>query len=108
MTMTAGPNLAHEAGSDATALVILGASGNLAHQKLGPAIFNLFRKGRLPDNLHVVGVARNTMTDDEFRNWLHESSAGDATKAEWDDFAARLCYVAADITDRRFIGRSRP
>ena len=99
MTMTAGPNLAHEAGSEATALVILGASGNLTHQKLGPAIFSLYRKGRLPDNVHVVGVARNVMTDDEFRHWLRESSAGDATTAEWDEFAARLCYVTADVAD---------
>ena len=98
MTMTAGANLAHDAGSDLTALVILGASGNLTHQKLGPAIFSLYRKERLPDNVRIVGVARNEMTDDEFRDWLRQTSAGDVATAEWDEFAARLSYVTADVT----------
>ena len=97
--ITAGPNLTHDAGPDVTAIVILGASGNLTYHKLGPAIFSLYRKGRLPDHVHIVGVARNAMTDAEFRDWLRQSSAGDATPAEWDEFAARLCYVTADVTD---------
>ncbi len=98
MTMTAGANLAHDPGSDLTALVILGASGNLTHQKLGPAIFSLYRKGRLPGNVRIVGVARNEMTDDQFRNWLRQTSAGNAAPADWDEFAARLSYLSADVT----------
>ena len=34
--------------SDKTSVVILGASGDLAKRKLIPALFELYRKGRLP------------------------------------------------------------
>ncbi len=97
--MTSGANLVpHEAVDEATALVILGASGNLTQQKLGPALFSLYRKGRLPEHVHIVGVARNEMTDDEFRNRLKDG-CGAPTDADWDEFAERLCYVTADVTD---------
>ena len=97
--MTSGANLLGSGDDgDVTALVILGASGNLTHQKLGPALFSLFQKGRLPNHVHIVGVARNEMTDEEFRNWLREG-CGRPSGAEWDDFASRLSYVTADVTD---------
>ena len=97
--MTAGANLVGQGGSgDVTALAILGASGNLTHQKLGPALFSLYHKGRLPEHVHVVGVARNELTDEEFRNRLREG-CGNPPSSEWDDFATLLTYVTADVTD---------
>ena len=97
--MTSGANLIAEGDvPDATALVILGASGNLTHQKLGPALFSLYRKRRLPEHVHIVGVARNELTDEEFRNRLKEG-CGSPPEPEWSDFASRLCYVTADVTD---------
>ncbi len=97
--MTSGANL-HGGGDpgDATALVILGASGNLTHQKLGPALFNLYRKGRLPPRVHIVGVARNEMSDAEFRGRLKDGCDAPADDA-WNDFASRLAYVTSDVTD---------
>ena len=75
--MTSGANLLGSGNDgDVTALVILGASGNLTHQKLGPALFSLFQKERLPNHVYIVGVARNEMTDEEFRNWLREGCRG--------------------------------
>ncbi len=97
--MTSGANLMDGGDGDATAMVILGASGNLTHQKLGPALFNLFLKGRLPSHIHIVGVARNEMTDEEFRNWLRQGCGDAAKSARWDEFASRLDYVTADVTD---------
>ncbi len=97
--MTAGANLMGGGdSSDVTALIILGASGNLTHQKLGPALFNLFLKGRLPDHVHIVGVARNDMTDEEFRNRLREGCGNPQTE-QWDLFASLLTYITADVTD---------
>ena len=97
--MTSGANLRGDGDSgDTTALVILGASGNLTQQKLGPALFSLYRKGRLPQRIHVVGIARNEMTNDEFRNRLKEGCNSPPGSA-WDDFASRLAYVTADVTD---------
>lgn len=98
MTALGANNLTGEAVDDVTALVILGASGNLTQQKLGPALYSLYRKGRLPEHLHIVGVARNAMTDDEFRARLKEG-CGSPSGLDWDEFATRLCYVTADVTD---------
>ncbi|MCJ7437736.1 MAG: hypothetical protein MUP97_08255, partial [Acidimicrobiia bacterium] len=48
------------------ALVVLGATGDLAKRKLYPALSALADRGQLPRRLVVVGVARTPMSDDEF------------------------------------------
>ncbi len=50
-----------------TALVIFGATGDLAKRKLLPALYNLAHEGALPERFGLVGNARSEMTDDEFR-----------------------------------------
>ena len=57
-TVTAGRPL-----SDA--LVMFGASGDLARKKLFPAVYRLFRRGLL--DVPVVGVALDPWTDDDMR-----------------------------------------
>ena len=52
-----------EAQSDA--LVLFGATGDLAYQQIFPALFAMARSGRL--QIPVIGVSRQVMTDDEFR-----------------------------------------
>jgi glucose-6-phosphate 1-dehydrogenase len=56
-----------------TTLVIFGASGDLTKRKLLPALYNLSRGQRLPARFSVIGVARSTMSDDEFRQQFHDS-----------------------------------
>ena len=41
-----------------TALVIFGATGDLAHRKLLPALYNLAHEGALPERFELIGVAR--------------------------------------------------
>jgi glucose-6-phosphate 1-dehydrogenase len=84
-------------------VVIFGASGDLTSRKLAPALFNLARKGRLPAETKVLGVARSAFTGDEFRNHLAEKArevlAGESfDPARWAEFAGRIHYVAADVT----------
>ena len=50
-----------------TALVIFGATGDLARRKLLPALYNLAHEGALPERLEVVGVSRGEMADEQFR-----------------------------------------
>jgi glucose-6-phosphate 1-dehydrogenase len=38
-------------------IIIFGASGDLAHRKLIPSLFNLFRRRLLPEQFDVIGVA---------------------------------------------------
>eukprot|EP00921_Rhytidocystis_pertsovi_P012475 GHVQ01020286.1.p1 GENE.GHVQ01020286.1~~GHVQ01020286.1.p1 ORF type:complete len:476 (-),score=83.26 GHVQ01020286.1:365-1792(-) len=48
------------------AIVVLGASGDLAKKKTFPAIFSLFCEGLLPHNFHVVGYARSALDFETF------------------------------------------
>jgi glucose-6-phosphate 1-dehydrogenase len=88
---------------EATAIVIFGASGDLAHRKLLPALYHLFLEGLLPPRWVVVGYARTKMTHEDFRE-----EALDAVNAfgrcerdsePWREFAQRLFYVAGEFDD---------
>ncbi|MGL6095663.1 MAG: glucose-6-phosphate dehydrogenase, partial [Fimbriiglobus sp.] len=86
-------------------VVIFGASGDLTARKLVPALFNLDLKGRLPEGTRVLGIARSDYTDDSYREHLagkvkdaFASSGEKWDAAAWAKFAARLHYVAADVT----------
>jgi glucose-6-phosphate 1-dehydrogenase len=50
-----------------TSLVIFGATGDLAHRKLLPAIYNLAHEGALPERFNLVGTARRAMSEEQFR-----------------------------------------
>jgi glucose-6-phosphate 1-dehydrogenase len=56
-----------------TALVIFGATGDLAHRKLLPALYNLAHEGQLPERFEVIGVGRRTHEDEEFRDTVLDS-----------------------------------
>ena len=55
----------------ADALVLFGATGDLAKRKLFPALYDLERHG-MPD-IPVIGVARSDWTDETFRKNARES-----------------------------------
>ena len=56
-----------------TTLVIFGATGDLAHRKLLPAIYNLAHEGALPEGFNLIGVSRSEMSDDEYRKVAREA-----------------------------------
>jgi len=56
-----------------TALVIFGATGDLAHRKLLPALYNLAHEGALPERFELVGVARREQERDDFREMAQQS-----------------------------------
>jgi glucose-6-phosphate 1-dehydrogenase len=89
--------------STTTTVVIVGATGDLTQRKLLPALFNLRCKGRLPDNLDIIGFARRDLTDAAFREmmWKGVSELGDfgGSRTEWESFAKRLHYVRGDLSD---------
>jgi len=90
---------------DPCAVVIFGASGDLAKRKLMPALFNLARGHHLPAGFAVVGVSRSRMDDESFREHMRQAVAefgGDEVPdALWDSFARNLFYVAEDFADAR-------
>ena len=53
--------------ADATTIVIFGATGDLTHRKLIPALYRNRKKGRLWDRTRIVGVARRDWSTEYFR-----------------------------------------
>ena len=80
-------------------LVIFGASGDLTHRKLIPALFELFRQRRLPTEFSVLGCARRPWSDDDFRNRMAEAMADEVKQHQsaWQQFAACLFYEPVDL-----------
>src|SRR5437588_943413 len=54
-------------------MVIFGATGDLTHRKLLPALYNLALENPLPAGFSVVGFARRPYTDEQFRQQALES-----------------------------------
>ena len=79
-----------------TFINIFGATGNLARRKLIPALYDLHCKGQLSTDLKITGVAPGEMTTPEFRDLVRES---EASLNQWADFADRINYVQADVTN---------
>jgi glucose-6-phosphate 1-dehydrogenase len=87
--------------NDPCAIVMFGASGDLARRKLLPALFDLEVHSCLAPRFKLLGFARSEMTDDEFRR-----SIGDALpKAEKNDsgkhqeFLSHLHYFRGQYDD---------
>jgi glucose-6-phosphate 1-dehydrogenase len=84
-----------------TTIVIFGASGDLTSRKLIPALYNNFKKWRLPERINVVGFARRPYNDETFRAILRDGvvkfspESFDATV--WIKFAEKLHYIQGDL-----------
>src|SRR5436189_6283590 len=78
------------------AIVIFGATGDLTHRKLIPALYNLAAAGELPPAVTVVGFARRPKSDDEFRKELEKTtkqfSRQDVREDIWKTFSQSLFY----------------
>lgn len=83
---------------DACTLVIFGALGDLAHRKLIPALYRLFRQGCLQPGFRVLAVGRRPIDDVELRRRMHEA-VGKPADDEWQPFASRLLYHRSDLDD---------
>jgi glucose-6-phosphate 1-dehydrogenase len=98
------------------ALVLFGATGDLAFKQIFPALYAMARRGLL--NFPVIGLARHSWTDDQLRARARESIAahGDVDPEPFARLASQLQYVAGDYRDpgvfvalRRALGsRERP
>lgn len=84
-------------------VVIFGATGDLTHRKLVPALYNLERERLLPPGFSVIGAARRDWTDDFFRQSLldaaREHSRTDIQDDLWQSFAEGISYVRVPFDD---------
>ena len=85
-------------------LVLFGGTGDLAWRKLLPALFQSFRHGSLPAGGRIIGVARDAMSDDEYRALIGSRLAlveGDKRPSdeEFSAFAKLLHYQRMDLSN---------
>jgi glucose-6-phosphate 1-dehydrogenase len=84
-------------------VVIFGATGDLTHRKLIPALYNLAADGELPPAVAVVGFARREKSDDDFRKELAEStrkfSRQPVRDEIWKTFAQAVFYNQSEFAD---------
>ncbi|MCG7410397.1 glucose-6-phosphate dehydrogenase [Paenibacillus sp. ACRRX] len=90
--------------SDGAVFFIFGATGDLARRKLFPAIYSLYREGKLGERFAVVGLARRPRTNDEFRvdvrASIDEFCRYDVKdNGEWERFAEHFEYKPLDINN---------
>ena len=89
--------------ADPCVMVIFGASGDLTKRKLIPALYNLAKDNLLSKEFAVVGVARNEMSSEQFRDMISKEIGDFATtKVDpdlWHWFARRIYYISGDFDD---------
>src|SRR5919206_1620 len=79
-------------------IVLFGASGDLAHKLLLPALYNLSREGSLPEHHAIVGFAMSDWDDDAFREHarsaVQQNSHSGIDEAAFSRFAESLSFVS--------------
>lgn len=84
-------------------LVLFGGTGDLAWRKLMPALFQSFRHGTLPAQGRIIGVARDDLSDDDYRALIRsrfDAVEGDKrpNDEEFKRFAELLHYQRVDLS----------
>ena len=84
-------------------LVLFGGTGDLSWRKLMPALFQAFRHGTLPDGGRIIGVARDDLSDAQYRELIRTrfdkvELAKRPSFEEFERFAALLHYQRVDLS----------
>src|ERR1700721_2213542 len=94
-----------EVPNEPCAIVMFGASGDLARRKLLPALYDLAVHACLAPRFRLLGYARTGMSDDDFRKrageFLPKAAAGDGGggadgSGKIDDFLKHLPYFSGN------------
>src|SRR3954454_21489954 len=89
---------------DPSIVVLFGATGDLAHRKVIPALYHLWRTNLLPHEVLLVAIGRRPYTDDSFRAEIHTalekySRVLPLDPDAWESFAQRIDYLQMDFDD---------
>src|SRR3954468_23301808 len=84
-------------------LVLFGGTGDLAWRKLLPALFQAFRHGTLPADGRIIGVARDDLSDQQYRALIRDRFDGvdlnkRPTPEEFERFAELLHFLRLDLS----------
>jgi glucose-6-phosphate 1-dehydrogenase len=89
---------------DPSTLVLFGATGDLAHRKVVPALYQLWRTNLLPHDFVVLAIGRRDYDDEslraDFRASLEKySRVLPLDEAAWRSFASRIRYQRCNFDD---------
>ena len=89
---------------DPSVLVLFGATGDLAHRKVFPALYQLWRTNLLPHEFVVLALGRRDYDDDALRDELRASLEKYSRvlpleETAWRSFASRIRYERLDFAD---------
>ena len=84
-------------------LVLFGGTGDLVWRKLMPALFQAFRHGTLPQDGRIIGVGRDDLSDQAYRELIRTrfdkvELAKRPSLEEFARFAALLAFVRMDLS----------
>lgn len=84
-------------------LVLFGGTGDLAWRKLMPALFQAFRHGTLPAGGRIIGVGRDDLSSEQYRELIHQrfeqvELAKRPTPEEFARFAELLQFLRMDLS----------
>jgi glucose-6-phosphate 1-dehydrogenase len=84
-------------------LVIFGGTGDLAWRKLMPALFQAFRHGTLPEGGRIIGIARDDLSDAQYRELIRSRFDGvelakRPSPEEFERFAGLLQFLRLDLS----------
>ncbi|KAF8387615.1 hypothetical protein HHK36_026268 [Tetracentron sinense] len=86
-------------------IAVIGATGELARNKIFPALFALYYSGFLPENVGIFGYSRKNLTDEDLRSTIastltcridHQQNCGDKMNA----FLSRTYYLNGGYNNR--------
>jgi glucose-6-phosphate 1-dehydrogenase len=89
---------------DPCVLVLFGATGDLAHRKVIPAMYHLWRNNLLPHEFVLLAVGRREYDDDAFRADIlasleEYSRVLPIDEPAWRSFSVRIRYHRCDFAD---------
>ncbi len=89
---------------DPSILVLFGATGDLAHRKVIPALYHLWRTNLLPHEFLLLAVGRRPYDDEEFRAEIRTSLEQFSRvlpldEDAWRSFAERILFERLDFDD---------
>ncbi len=89
---------------DPSILVLFGATGDLAHRKVLPALYHLWRTNLLPHEFVLLAIGRRAYEDDAFRTEIRASLEQFSRilpldEAAWSTFREHIRYHQMDFGD---------
>ncbi len=110
------PSLAHEdilcteTPAPPNAMVVFGASGDLAQRKLLASLYQTRKRGLIGEQFYLLGCGRKQLSDEQFRQIAKEAiqkALTDRFADELKAFLDRLYYISGDYDDSLFYGNIR-